>query len=312
MRTEVAPAVEQDQPGALAHLSDVLELAELEKPAWPGMQRELRSSGALLNDGDDDDDGNDDEPTGGDDNPDDKPDPDADADAESFTDFDLDSLEGDARVAAEAAQKRMQADYTRKTQGLAEKQREMGQYQAIVEGLEDPERAPEILRILGVQAPKQAGGDDWFLDEEDELQDPAKRIDDFERQLAERDREAAVREIEDREDQQIAEEIEKFEEANSTEQEQFRFSKEEIAFIYLYADELRDEQDQPQAKAAIDLLEEIASQRQQKWIDSKRVTVRKMPKGKPASRKVDPQTETPEERITRMAEAAEAARGAAE
>ena len=59
----------------------------------------------------------------------------------------------------------MQADYTRKTQEIAQRSQEAGQYQAIVEGLEDPERAPEILRILGIDAGNE--DEDWLLDEEE-------------------------------------------------------------------------------------------------------------------------------------------------
>jgi hypothetical protein len=305
MRTDVeAPADRQDQPTALAHLDDVLELARREEPAWPKGIAELRRSGALLNLGEDDDDsGNEEEPDPDADHSDDDPNPDDAGDEESFTDFDLDALPAEARQAAEAAQKRMQADYTRKTQELSQRSQEALQYKAIVEGLEDPQRRPEILRILGVE-PEQ---DDWLLDD-DELNgpDPNQRVDELERRLAESEQLGEQRQIEEAEDHAIAEQIESWEKSND-----HALSPEEISFVYLYADEYRAEDGKPNAKAAIDLLEGIVAGRQQQWIESKKAP-RRMSKGKSASRQVDLSTETKDQRIERMAAAAEAARGAGE
>lgn len=305
MRTDEAPAARQDQPGALAHLDDVFELARLEEPAWPSMQRELLASGALLNDEiEDEGEGNGNEPNPEGDHSGDKPNPDVEGAEESFTDFDLDSLEGDARKAAEAAQRRMQADYTRKTQELSQRSQEAGQYEAIVQGLLDPERAPEILRILNIDV---AGNEDDLLNEDDLYgPDPNERLDEMQRQIEERDRALEEREISDQEDGQIAEQIESWEN-----DQDHQLSKDEIAFVYLYADELRDEQGQPNVKAAIDLLEGIVATRQQQWIESKKAPRRARP-GKAASRQVDLPNETTEDRVKRMAEAAEAARGNAE
>lgn len=304
MRPHVeAPADRQDQPAALAHLDDVLELARMEEPRWPAMHEELLASGRLLNLGEDDDEtGTDDEP-----NPDGDHSQDgnqgADEETESFTDFDLDSLPPEARAAAEAAEKRMQADYTRKTQELSEKSREAAQFQAIVEGLEDPQRAPEILRILGVTPQEE---DEWLAGDEEFGPDPNERIDQLERALVEREQVLESRQIQETEDQSIAEQIEAWENEHDE-----QFSKQEIAFLYLYADEFRDEKGAPNAKAAIDLLEGIVADRQQRWIESKQAP-RRMRTGKSASRQVDLSTETKEDRVKRMAEAAEAARGTAE
>lgn len=312
MRTDEAPAARQDQPGALAHLDDVFELARLEEPAWPAMHEKLMASGALLNDGTEAGDaGEGKEPTPGGEhseeagNGDDPNQPGG--EEESFTDFDLDSLEGDARQAAEAAQRRMQADYTRKTQELSQRGQEAAQYQAIVDGLFDPERAPEILRILGIEAGSGSEEDDLLT--EDDLYGSDKtqqQLDEMREQIQARDAALEEREITDQEDQQIAEQIESWE---SSQDEQL--SKDEIAFVYLYADELRDEQGQPNVKAAIDLLEGIVANRQQQWIASKKAPRRVAP-GKSASRQVDLPNETTEDRVKRMAEAAEAARGTAE
>lgn len=310
MRTDVeAPASRQDQPTALAHLDDVLELARREEPAWPEGIAKLRRSGALLNLGDPDDGDQDPEtePDPADDHPDpagkgDNPDQDGDGE-ESFTDFDLDSLEGDARRAAEVAQKRMQADYTRKTQELSQRAQEANQYRAIVEGLEDPERAPQILKALGVDVNEE---DDWLLDDEGDEPDPNQRVDELERRLAESEEIGQTRQIEEAEDQAVAEQIESWEKEHD-----FALSPEEISFVYLYADEYRAEDGSPNAKAAIDLLEGIVAGRQQQWIESKKAP-RRMPTGKTVSKKVDLSTETKEDRIQRMARAAEAARGSGE
>lgn len=312
MRTDVeAPASRQDQPTALAHLDDVLELARREEPAWPEGLAALRRSGALLNAGEPDDDtGKEEEPNPDDDHSDDAakgggPNQGVDEETESFTDFDLDSLPPEARAVAEAAQKRMQADYTRKTQEAAQKSQEASQYQAIVEGLEDPQRAPEILRILNVEAGKS--DDDWLLEEDDLYgPDPNERVEELEQRLERSEQISQQRQIEEAEDHAIAEQIESWEKDNES-----ALTPEEISFVYLYADEYRDEQGKPNAKAAIDLLEGIVAGRQQQWIESKKAP-RRMPKGKSASRQVDLSTETKEDRITRMAEAAEAARGTGE
>lgn len=303
MRAVEAPAGRQDQPEALAHLDDVLELARIEEPAWSEGIAKLRRSGALLNaDGDEGDAGNEGEPNPDDDHSGDNPNPDDAGAEESFTDFDLDSLPVEARGAAESAMKRMQADYTRKTQTASEKAREAQQYQAIVEGLEDPQRAPEILRVLGWDL----DDDEGFAEGEEFLEpDPNERVDQLEQRLAEREHLDQIRAQEETEDATIAEQIE------SAEGEmEHKFSEEEIGFIYLYADEYRDEQGQPNAKAAIDLLEGIVSSRQQQWIETKKAP-RRLRGGKPASRQVDLSTESREDRVKRMAEAAEAARGSA-
>lgn len=308
MRTHEAPVPGQDQPTALAHLDDVLELARREEPAWPTQHAELLASGALLNDGTEAEEGKEEEPNPDDDHSDDNPNPDDAGDAESFTDFDLDSLPQEARAAAEAAQKRMQADYTRKTQESSRISQEAKQYQAIVEGLEDPERRPEILRILAPDDERLAPGDEeWFDDVElDESAALKERIDQLESHLVERDQVLESRQIAEAEDQEIAEQIESWENEN-----EHQFSKEEIAFLYLYADEFRGEDGNPDVKAAIDLLEGIVATRQQGWIESKKAP-RRMRPGKSASQQVDLSTETQEERVKRMAEAAEAARGAGE
>jgi len=306
MRTEEAPAARQDQPGALAHLDDVLQLARLQEPAWPEMQHELLSSGALLNDEvEDDGKGTGNEPTPDDVHSEERPNPGGEEDAESFTDYDLDSLEGDARKAAEAAQRRMQADYTRKTQELSQQSQEASQYQAIVDGLFDPERAPEILRILGIDVGK---ADDDLLSEADLYEEPQteQELQELRQRIEERDRFDEEREIVDQEDAQIAEGIESWEKEHDEE-----FSKDEIEFVYLYSDQLRDEQGRPNVKGAIDLLEGIVAERQQRWIESKKAPRRARP-GKPASRQVDLPNETTEDRVKRMAEAAEAARGDAQ
>lgn len=313
MRPPVAtPVSRQDQP-AVPALDDALELARIEESAWPAIDAELDASGALLNRAEPGaapaavEPGSEEEPTADDDHSA-ETEPGAEGDENETEDplgeFDLESLPPEARQAFEAADKRRQADYTRKTQELARDREAAGQYQAIVEGLEDPERAPEILRILNVPTAQQPT-DEWFT-EEDEI-DPNQRIDALERQLAERQENDAIAEIQSREDQTIAEEIEAFEKANETE-----FSKEEIAFLYLYADEIRDEQGAPNTRAAIDLLEGIVGTRQQAWIDGKLKTPRPMPKGKAASKAVDLTKETKEDRVSRMAAAAEAARGSAE
>lgn len=292
-----APAGRQDQPEALAHLDDVLELARREEPAWPRQHAELLASGAFLNDGTEAGKEEEPEPTPADDHSGDESEPGAEEE-ESFTDFDLDSLPTEARGAAEAAMKRMQADYTRKTQTAAEQAREAEQYQAIVEGLEDPQRAPEILRILGWETE-----DEEFYDEFYDEPDPNERVDRLEQQLAERDHVDQIRAAEEGEDQAIAEQIESLE--NEMEH---KFSEEEIGFLYLYADEYRDVQGNPDVKAAIDLLEGIVSSRQQQWIETKKAP-RRLRQGKPASREVDLSNEDREARIKRMADAADAARG---
>lgn len=298
-----APARRQDQPEALSHLDDVLELARLQEPAWSPMQRELRRSGALLNDGEEGEEQEEtEEPTSEADHSGESENQDGGGNEESFTDFDLDSLPAEARGAAQAAMKRMQADYTRKTQTAAEKAREAEQYRAIVEGLEDPERAPEILRILGYDYED----DEALLEDDDELIERDPRVDQLEARFAEREHLEAIRAQEEDEDHTIAEQIETLE--KDSEQE---FSEEEIGFIYLYADEYRDERGQPNVKAAVDLLEGIVASRQQAWVKSKK-TPRRMRSGRPASRQVDLSKESREDRITRMAEAAEAARGSAQ
>jgi len=229
-------------------------------------------------------------------------------DEESFTDsYDPESVPEELRPQLELAYKQLQGDYTKKRQSDSATVKEAEQARQIVQGLQDPERAPEILRILG-----------WDLDEEDEDTndyeqdgplDPNDRIDALEAQLTEREQLAQqqqqlaeAQQAEEAEDLYVAEQIDSLESSLKRE-----FSQDEVNLLYLYADEYRDETGRPNVNAAHTVLDGIIASRQKEMLTPKASAPRQLSQGQPAARQLDHSTE--EGRMKAMEQAAAMAMG---
>lgn len=292
-----------DVSPAPVHIGDALKLADLLRPSWPVMQRELRESGVPLNDGEEDEE-DEVQPS-----PDDEHSPDGnqpggeeeEVSADFLDTYDLGDVPEEARPVAEAAVKRLQSAYTKQRQQDTQAVREAQQAQLIVDGLADPLRAPAILQALGVNPTGE------FDEEEDDefFADPNDRVDALEAQLAQRDQIAQAEERARAENTQVTQQIEKLEDDLQTE-----FTDDEIGLLYMYADEYRDAGGNPDVAAAHKVLDAIASTAQQRLIKAKGRAPRRMGKGAVADRQVD--LNNPEKRRAAMERAAESARASLE
>lgn len=221
---------------------------------------------------------------------------------EAFTDaYNPDELPEEARPVYEAAYKRLQADYTKKRQTDSEQVREAQAAQRIVEGLQDPQRAPAILQALEVPV----GEEDEFDLSEFEEPDPNQRISALEEQLAHRDEQTQAQAQVQAENRFVGEQIAALEDELDTE-----FTDDEIGLLYMYADEYRDEQNAPDVKAAHRVLDAIATTAQQRLVKGKAAAPRRIGQGTAARAKLD--RRDPNQRLKAMEEAAEVARASSE
>ena len=189
--------------------------------------------------------------------------------SESFTQSD------DLPPELESRYKSMQADYTRKTQELAEQRREAENAMAWVEALSNEETRSDALRQLaeelGPEVVAEAAGFEVAQDTEDELdfsqfEEPGvadPRVDQLEAELN------AFKQAQ--EEQAILQEIESF-----TEQEMERLGigneAEQRAVLSIAATLDLDREGFPQIEAANQMLEELYGSKQKEWIGSKKAS----------------------------------------
>lgn len=191
--------------------------------------------------------------------------------SDSFTD-----ASGDLPPELESRYKSMQADYTRKTQELAEQRREAENAMAWVEALQNEETRNDALRQLaeelGPEVVAQAAGFEVAQDTENELDfsqfeddgtvaDP--RVDQLEAEWN------AYKQAQ--EEQAILHEIESF-----TEQEMSRLGidneAEQRAVLSIAATLDLDREGFPQIEQANQMLEELYGSKQKEWIGSKKAS----------------------------------------
>lgn len=190
--------------------------------------------------------------------------------SDSFTD-----AGGDLPPELEARYKSMQADYTRKTQELAEQRREAENAMAWVEALQNEETRNDALRQLaeelGPEVVAEAAGFEVAQDTEDELdfsqfEEPGAydpRVDQLEAELN------AFKQAQ--EEQAILQEIESY-----TEEEMTRLGidseAEQRAVLSIAATLDLDREGFPQIEAASQMLEELYGSKQKEWIGSKKAS----------------------------------------
>lgn len=240
------------------------------------------------------------------------------ASEESFTDVDLDGLPEEVQNRYQ----QMQADYTRKTQALAEQRAEMETQTAFVADLvageptEDQVELQEAVfqalaerlgyDIEGLEADEDAEGDDAETgDEAPEFRDP--RVDEL---LAEREA-AKQAEAEQQREQQldtIEQEIEDGLKALAKEDGIAELSDDELDLLFDKVLSLPpvevDGQPKPDLKGAFAALKKVLGVNQQRWIDSKR-NAAQAPSGEQAEKPVDLMDQ--QQRVAHMARSIQAA-----
>jgi hypothetical protein len=217
--------------------------------------------------------------------------------SESFTDKDASSIPEDAdREWLTQRYSDMQADYTRKTQEIAETRREAEAMAEIIDAASDPGHPDHknALDILGLEADAEDDQED-FLTAEDELR---AKVEALEADRAAQVQAAEQAAIEEMEDDLIAEQISKLQE-----QEGREFDDAELRLLYNEALANPDGRGLPNVEHAYNLLRDAYTNRQKEWVSSKK-TARRPGSGSAADKKFDPTND--EDRVSRTAEILEA------
>lgn len=225
----------------------------------------------------------------------------AEGESSFLDDYDLGEVPDDVRPVAEATIKRLNAAYTRKRQEDAQAVRDTQQAQTIVDGLLDPDRAPAILQALGLQVPAPDQGDDLGP----EFDDPIERIEGLEAKLAERDEVSAAERRIQAENAYVTEQITTLESKLGVE-----FDDEEVALLYLLADENRDQQGAPDVEAANRLLDAAVAARTTRAAKPRPRVPRRPGQGRAGERQVD--LDDPEKRLEAGIAAAMAVRASSD
>lgn len=178
---------------------------------------------------------------------------------ESFTDsYNPDELPEEARAAYDSAYKRLQADYTRKTQEVSEQRREAEQAQQLVSALRNPTTQAQALSMLGLEL--EGEGDDEYG-----YKDPDERIDKLEQMLQERERETQESKQMEAEANHIDSELGRLSKADGRDLEN---NEVELIVSYALANRLGD--GTPNVEAGYRQLQALYSEAQKRHIESKR------------------------------------------
>lgn len=229
----------------------------------------------------------------------DKPEAEA-GEAVNLDDFDLAQVPDDAdRSWFEDRYKDLRADYTRKTQALAEQR---SQVQAVIEAAQDPEHPQhqEALEYLGLEL---AEDDDY--DDEDEFDDDP--LGPIQQEIAEL-RAAEEARQEAYFNQQAEAQLEDYLESEITDLQRSEgideFSDAELRILVNAAVASPDPEGRPDVRGAYDALKEAYGSRQKAWLSSK--TAPRAPgAGVPASAELDVTDRSARiDEATRIAEAA--------
>lgn len=225
---------------------------------------------------------------------------------ESFPDFDLSEVPEDHREALEShAQKvkaHFQGAFTKKSQSLAEQRRESERNAGIVEALLDPQSLPSLLKQAGYSEQEvldmfgyQTDDDDPDeLEDEEEFRDP--RVDELLQDRQAEQRQGEVGQFVEGEIAKLAKE--RGSDIPDDEQQALDFIGQGLSG-----------QEVPDIQAASQFLEGVVKARVNAILESKKNAPRAPGGGKPGSRTVDLSKESREDRVARMAQAAEEARG---
>lgn len=178
--------------------------------------------------------------------------------APAFTDsYNPDELPEEARAAYDAAYKRLQADYTRKTQEVSSQRREAEQAQALVNALRNPATQAQALQMLGLELEDDS--------EDTGYVDPDERIDRLEQMLTEREKQAEEERRMEQEATQIDSELQRLSKADGRD-----LDDSEIELIVSFAVANRLDDGSPNVEAGYRQLQALYSEAQKRHIESKR------------------------------------------
>lgn len=223
--------------------------------------------------------------------------PQEEAATESFTDsFSPDQLPEEARAAYESAYKEMQADYTRKTQEIAEQRREAEEAQELISALQDPQYRDAALQVLGIQAGSEEEQDEEFEDylSEDE------RLDRIEQYLEAQQAQQQDTELEQLENQYLDQEFSKLEKSLGRD---LTDDEAELLFVTATHPTFRDSNGLPDVEGAYERVKQLEQGAQQRYVESKKAP--RAPLGSAGSKQVNLNDD--EERTSVLAQMIEAA-----
>jgi hypothetical protein len=205
--------------------------------------------------------------------------PQEDTATESFTDsFNPDQLPEEARAAYDSAYKQMQADYTRKTQEVADQRREAEEAQELISALQDPQYRDAALQVLGIQPQAEDDQADEFEDylSEDE------RLDRIEQYLEGQQAQQQDSEIEQLENQYLDQEFAKLEKSIARD---LTDDEAELLFVTATHPTFRDSNGLPDVQAAYDRVKQLEQGAQQRYVESKKAP--RAPMGSAGSKQID-------------------------
>lgn len=189
----------------------------------------------------------------------------------------------------------MRADYTRKTQEIAEQRREAEQAQSLISSLQNPLTQAEALRALGLELDE---GDDALSSNEDEYVDPEDEIRQIKAYLAEQEQEKVIMQAEEAFLDNLARDIDGLEQ-----REKRQLTDDEQAFILSHAQAQLADGETPNVQAAYAMLNNIATSARERYVASKKQAPL-APLGAPGDKKIN--LDDPEERVQALARIAEA------
>lgn len=177
----------------------------------------------------------------------------------SFTEsYNPDELPEEARAAYESAYKRLQADYTRKTQEASQQRREAEQAMQFVSALRNPTTQAQALEALGLELD---GGED----DDDLYDDPDERLDRLEQAIAQRDEQAQQQATMEQEAGFIDDELQRL--AGSEGRD---LDDREVEVIVSYALSNRLDDGTPNVEAGFRALSALYADSQKRYLESKK------------------------------------------
>lgn len=197
------------------------------------------------------------------------------APAESFTDsYNPDELPEEARAAYESAYKQMQADYTRKTQDIAETRREAEEAMEFISALQDPYYRDQALQLLGVDTNTEEADDEWLSEDE--------RLDRIEAALEQQAMNEQEQHLEELENQYLDQEFDSLEKSLGRD-----LSDEEAELLFVTATHpaFRDSKGMPDVQAAYERINGLEKGAQQRYVQSKKAP--RAPLGSAGNKSVD-------------------------
>lgn len=219
---------------------------------------------------------------------------------ESFTDsYNPADLPEEARGAYEDAYKRLQGDYTRKTQeisGIRQRAEAADQYEQVVRALQNPQTRAEALSQFGIDLVDEEPEEDLFADEPD----LASEVANLKQIIAEQQEAQQRTQFEEQILDHVSGEIAQIEEEVGQ-----QFSADTHKTLDALARSLYWDGEQPDVKKAYETLSSVGKEQAKAILEAKKNAPRRPGAGAPGSKAADLTNKEERERV--MAEAANGA-----